>query len=178
MNKSLSQFANIECGVPQGSVLSPILFALYFDAVANCTSGTNKVKIALFADDVVIWYTHWNKASVQANIQKVTTAFNNQCSQLGLGITLDPSLNFKYHFEKIIERCNAKLNLIRIFASFNKSISCDKLITAYKAYVLSKIQYSIIPFIYSKENAIKKIENLQNEALTVRNSLVAQSLDS
>ena len=88
MNKSLSQFSNIECRVPQGSVLSPILFALYFDAVTNFTSGTNKVKIALFADDVVIWCTHWNKASVQANIQKVTTAFNNECSQLGLEINL------------------------------------------------------------------------------------------
>ena len=74
-------------------------------------------------------------------------------------------MQFKYHFEKIIERCNAKLNLIRILASFNKNISCDKLITKHKAYVISIIQYSIIPFIYLKENAIKKIENLQNEAL-------------
>ena len=171
---------------------------------------TKKVKIALFADDVVIWITHWNKAAIQSNLQQVTTNFNNECVNLGLeinvkkttytlfarngnrkdfqpkstlaielngekivqslnpvilGITFDPSMNFKYHFTKLIDRCSAKLNLIRILSTYNKQINSSKLILVYKAYILSLIQYSSIPYLYLKENVVRKIESIQTSAL-------------
>lgn len=52
-NGTYSEFASIKSGVPQGSILGPLLFSLYIndlaDVVTNC-------KIHLFADDVQLYY--------------------------------------------------------------------------------------------------------------------------
>ena len=46
-----SDTKNITCGVPQGSVLGPLLFLLYINDLPNIS---NKLKFYLFADDTNI----------------------------------------------------------------------------------------------------------------------------
>ena len=43
---------NLECGVPQGSVLSTLLFILYVDGVR---SVIKHCEISIFADDIALW---------------------------------------------------------------------------------------------------------------------------
>lgn len=52
-NGSLSEFVVIESGVPQGSILGPILFSLYIN---DLPSVVKKCEIHLFADDAQIYY--------------------------------------------------------------------------------------------------------------------------
>jgi retron-type reverse transcriptase len=48
-----SSRANVRSGVPQGSILGPLLFVLFIDDMSEVVSdGTN---IALYADDTKIW---------------------------------------------------------------------------------------------------------------------------
>ena len=50
-----SEYKNIKCGVPQGSILGPLLFILY---VNDITTTTSLLDVILFADDTTLLYSH------------------------------------------------------------------------------------------------------------------------
>jgi len=53
-NSSVSDLFSISAGVPQGAVLSPFLFLVYINDLAECAADSG-CEIALFADDVAVW---------------------------------------------------------------------------------------------------------------------------
>lgn len=52
-NNVSSSFMNVTCGVPQGSILGPLLFILYINDIVNCSS---MLYFILFADDTNIFF--------------------------------------------------------------------------------------------------------------------------
>ena len=54
-NSCKSEYKNILCGVPQGSILGPLLFIL---SVNDITNTSNVLEFVLFADDTTITYSH------------------------------------------------------------------------------------------------------------------------
>ena len=50
-----SDFSNIRCGVPQGSILGPLLFILYINDI---TATSSVLEFILFADDTTILYSN------------------------------------------------------------------------------------------------------------------------
>ena len=54
-----SKLDYVKCGVPQGSVLGPLLFLLYINDIVLSSSIC---KFTLFADDTSLFYSHKNKA--------------------------------------------------------------------------------------------------------------------
>ena len=73
-NNSNSEFKEIKCGVPQGSILGPLLFILYINDMCDVSK---LLHIILFADDTNIFYS-------ASNIDDVTNVVNNELKQLGL----------------------------------------------------------------------------------------------
>jgi len=57
VNKTLSHMVNVNVGVPQGSVLGPLLFILYVNDIGECS---NDALIRLFADDTNVFVSHKN----------------------------------------------------------------------------------------------------------------------
>ena len=48
--------ARITCGVPQGSILGPILFLLYIN---DLNDVSNRLQSIMFADDTILFHTYW-----------------------------------------------------------------------------------------------------------------------
>ena len=72
INGTNSDTQPVSCGVPQGSVLGPILFLIYVNDMANAVSNGN---IRLFADDTGLYIAH-------KNIDNLTTLAKNEMSSL------------------------------------------------------------------------------------------------
>ena len=61
----ISNKANVNCGVPQGSGLGPLLFLLYVNDIHQCS---NKLKFYLCADDTSILYADKNLKSLENTV--------------------------------------------------------------------------------------------------------------
>ena len=53
INGEHSELREVSCGVPQGSVLGPLLFLIYINGLPNIS---NKLDIFFFADDTNVYY--------------------------------------------------------------------------------------------------------------------------
>ena len=60
-----SDIASVTCGVPQGSVLGPLLFLIYINDLPNISS---KLSFFLFADDTNIYYESDNLIELEKTI--------------------------------------------------------------------------------------------------------------
>ena len=56
-NSHNSSLLHIACGVPQGSILGPLLFLVYINDLCRVS---NVLELILFADDTNIFYSHTN----------------------------------------------------------------------------------------------------------------------
>ena len=72
VNNSESEMRHLSVGVPQGSILGPILFTIYINDITMVLSHSN---VCLFADDTVIYYAHKNinqaRDAIQHDLQNI-----------------------------------------------------------------------------------------------------------
>ena len=80
-----------------------------------------------------------------------------------LGITFDSQLNFKKHFEDILDRCNTKYHRLRLLANKNWWPSPATLIQIYKQSVRPIFEYGSLSTITTSDYIISKIQRLRNK---------------
>lgn len=74
---------DVTLGVPQGSVLGPLLFLVYVNDIINCSKI---LRFSLFADDTVVLYSHENATSLVSTLNKELRMLNEwfKCNKLFL----------------------------------------------------------------------------------------------
>ena len=84
-NTKDSDYMKIMCGVPQGSILGPLLFIFYINDIVKVSTVLNPV---LFADDTSLFHAHTDFdiliEEINEELQKITTWFHT--NKLSLNI--------------------------------------------------------------------------------------------
>lgn len=69
IQNELSTSKSIYAGVPQGSILGPTLFNLFFNDISEYFSNNRLYNLALFADDLATWTTSPYVKIIEKNLQ-------------------------------------------------------------------------------------------------------------
>lgn len=83
INGSVSEDLDVYSGVPQGSVLGPLLFLVYINDIHHCVEPP--IQIKLFADDCVV-YTAINNRDDQIKLNNSLHSIDAWCARWGLRI--------------------------------------------------------------------------------------------
>lgn len=189
MENSKSSFLTSCHGVPQGSVLGPVLFLIYINDITTCSPNTQFI---LFADDSNILYKHSNylnvidclrdtKSRLQdwftsnrlcMNEDKTNSMYfsllneslvvNEQSFVNFLGIQIDPKLNWQYHIDVLAKKITSCIFLLRRLSSI---VSKTVLLTAYFSFFQSRIGYALMSWGHAPMS--KRIFGLQRKALRI-----------
>jgi hypothetical protein len=93
-SSSCSNWREITHGVPQGSILGPLLFFLYINNLPEITNDNSKT--VLFADDTSMIITKPNPSIFETNVNKIIQDinewFNTNLLSLNLDKTLQPNI--------------------------------------------------------------------------------------
>ena len=82
-NGKTSEYRNINCGVPQGSVLGPLLFLVYINDISSSILNS---KISMYADDTVVYISHSDLEIAIALIQSDLSNLYTWCNRNKLTI--------------------------------------------------------------------------------------------
>ena len=75
VNDSKSSFKPVLCGIPQGSILGPLLFLLFI----NDLLYTSNVFTDLYDDDTTLYYIHISQDKIEQNLQIAINELHTWC---------------------------------------------------------------------------------------------------
>ena len=85
LGQELSDSRPLTCGVPQGSILGPIMFLLFFNDFEDCLQHSNVVQ---FADDTVIYLSSKSINEIEDNLNEDLASISTYLSSNDLVINL------------------------------------------------------------------------------------------
>lgn len=188
IGENKSDFKTVEHGVPQGSILGPLLFIVYINDLSYYLVPE---KCILFADDTTLVHTAPNMINLnqimKINEKKTETWFAANYLKLNpdktqrlffsssndnndniinnvklLGITLDSRLNWSAHINNLSSKLASCNYLLR---QLKKVLSPEILYTAYFSLFHSHLTYGVI--LWGNSSQSIKIFRLQKYAVRI-----------
>ena len=195
---TLSDNFTVENGLPQGSVLSPILFLIAINDLAP-----ENVKYSLFADDTAIWKTGKNIKHIQKQIQRALDEIQDWCNRWGfkisiaktsfvlfhkgkgkvvhlslngqplnkaknvkfLGMVLDQALTWKDHVEYLVEKCQKRINILKLLTGSKWGADKETMVILYKTLIRSMLDYGSVIYHSASKTTMQKLDVIQSQSL-------------
>lgn len=104
----LSDFETIKHGVPQGSILGPLLFLLYINDIVI---SMNSHKVVLFADDTSVLFSNENAAMLQADIDLTLKELSKWFENNRIIINTSKTVSVNFHAVQNVNYYPASMNL-------------------------------------------------------------------
>ena len=192
-----SKKSEVLSGIPQGSILGPILFTVFINDLPDMIQTTCKI----FADDTKIYDKATNSTKIQQDINKLqvwsdewnlyfnvakckvmhigknnahfeyTMIMNEERQKINvcdeekdLGVTFDKNLSFDPHIQRVVNKGNQMMGLIRRTFTYLEKETFTKL---YKAFVRPHIEYANVIWSPHLKRQSKMIENVQRRATKI-----------
>ena len=107
INGTISDIEITKCGVPQGSILGPILFLIYINDIVN---SSKLLKFYLFADDTTLFYSSKNKAGTEDIVNREIGKVTNWLISNKLSLNIKKSCYLTFSLVKRHQHINIKIN--------------------------------------------------------------------
>lgn len=137
-------------GVPQESVLSPLLFKLYINKLREET--TNNCKILQFADDTVIFTGGFDSEEILHNLSLAATNISNYLENIDLEISPSKSSLVIFTRKRIDP---ASCTMIEVKREFINSVDHTKFLDIYLDYHLTGHLH--VKYLFSKGSKLLNI---------------------
>ena len=104
-----SELEFIKCGVPQGSVLGPLLFLIYINDIVN---ASKIFKFFLFADDTSLYYSCKDAKTIEETINRELANISDWLSanRLSLNVGKSKLLYFTNNDRNLLKNIDIKIN--------------------------------------------------------------------
>ena len=108
-HETISSRRTIKCGVPQGSILGPLLFLIYINDLCSVSKA---LEFILFADDTNILFSHENINVLEKMLNEELIKLNDWCRANKLSINYKKSkfILFKARQKKKALKVNLKID--------------------------------------------------------------------
>ena len=192
-----SNTQNIICGVPQGSVLGPLLFILYVNDVFSVSNFVPK----LFADDTCFVLNETCSNSLNSKLEKLICDFKlwtvankftlnitksnlliippklNCNSKINNNIPINESKTAKYLGITIDNKLTFKSHILNLRQKLSRAVgiicklkpylSTSALLQLYYAIFHSHLHYGLLVWSSTYKTYLKKLSTLQNKAIKI-----------
>lgn len=154
INNHKSTTLQLNTGVPQGSILGPILFSLYIN---DLPSICDQCETLLYADDTVIFTSGKNADEVAVKLtqamSKITSWLNHCCLQLNVSKTVGMFFSKNHLYpQSDIFISGQRLDVVTKFKYLGLHIDSHFSFADHVKAIRKKIQYSLSNFRYIRNS--------------------------
>ena len=196
VGNAYSSWKELKCGVPQGSIIRPLLFNIFINDVFYFI---DKTKIANYADDTTVYATEVNltellkllenesiivldwfrKHEMKSNDDKChlivankgNISLNLECDIIESSDTLKllgVFIDKKLDFsEHVSKLCKKGNQKLHALARISKYLSKDKLRVLMKTFIISQFNYCPLVWMFHNRTMNNKINRLHERALRI-----------
>ncbi|GFU80275.1 probable RNA-directed DNA polymerase from transposon BS [Trichonephila clavipes] len=167
-NNCLSDPFAIRQGVPQGSVLSPVLFSLYITGIEKVLA--KHCEVGIFADDIITWSSgsnvgenelKLNRAMEEAHSFAEMHKFNASKSLTTFFSTLDQEITSNKHIEGQVIKSRKRLNVLKFITGRDWGVEASTLRTTFISLIRPVLEFGIPIYSCASDTNLNKLERVQ-----------------